>query len=172
MNDPSPWRLPAPPDARGRRFATSRFAGFDEAYGTYDHDTADLEPGKKFEIKATARLEKKPVTFDLWRDHLQGIRPLGIIPIRRDNTASGEPSSRRIRLGYCCVKAAHRGEISACCLHHQERWSASVPCLWRTGTRWANAASSSRDGGQSWLGRPNIPETATCGLGWRDAEAG
>src|SRR4051794_9028622 len=88
MNNPRPWNLPVPPDAHVQRFMR-RFEGYDRAYGTYDPDAARTEPGKvKLEIKSTARLVKEPVTFELWKKHLQGITPLGIIPIRRDNTCS------------------------------------------------------------------------------------
>ena len=88
MNNPQPWRLETPPDdALVRRFAR-RFEGFADAYGSYDPDTARPEtPDKiKVEIKSSAYTKKKPPTFDLWRKHLQGVSPLGIIPIRRDNS--------------------------------------------------------------------------------------
>ena len=65
----------------------SLFEGYDKAYGSYDAVAAmsDMRGGK-VEIKSTAFTKKKAVTLDLWRDHLMGKRPLGIIPIRDNNT--------------------------------------------------------------------------------------
>lgn len=65
-----------------------RFEGFGQAYGSYDPTAAmrDFRGGGKVEIKATAYTKRKPVTNVLWRDHLNGKTPLGIIPIRDNNT--------------------------------------------------------------------------------------
>lgn len=38
------------------------------------------------EIKATARTVRQPVTREVWLAHVAGLEPLGIIPIRDDNT--------------------------------------------------------------------------------------
>ena len=61
------------------------FAGHTAMSGT--HGTPEREPGAlKWNIKKTARTTRTPVTEDLWVQHLEGKRPLGIIPIRADNT--------------------------------------------------------------------------------------
>src|SRR5689334_9615300 len=62
-----------------------RFEGFAEAYGTYD-GTQTSETKGKVEIKQSASTKRSRVTLDLWSMHLQGARPLGIIPVRDDNT--------------------------------------------------------------------------------------
>jgi hypothetical protein len=60
-------------------------AGFAGAHGT--HGDTDSRPGSvKKEIKKTARTVRDPVTERLWDDHLEGVRPLGIITIREDST--------------------------------------------------------------------------------------
>jgi hypothetical protein len=64
------------------------FEGYHGAYGSYDAGTtgnASLRSGK-IEIKATAFTKRQPVTLKLWQDHLNGKTPLGIIPIRDNNT--------------------------------------------------------------------------------------
>lgn len=62
------------------------FEGFDGAHGT--HGKAEKNPDKsdKLEIKKTAKTVREPVTQRLWEDHITGVRPIGIIPVRRDNT--------------------------------------------------------------------------------------
>jgi hypothetical protein len=61
------------------------FAGSESHSGT--HGVPDLDPnGVKWSIKRTARTLKQPVTVALWQQHLDGKRPLGIIPIRADST--------------------------------------------------------------------------------------
>jgi hypothetical protein len=62
------------------------FEGFDSAHGTHGKTEQSIEKGGKLEIKKSARTVREPVTIDLWTDHIAGERPLGIIPIRRDNT--------------------------------------------------------------------------------------
>lgn len=60
------------------------FAGFESSSGT--HWTPELDQsGMKWAIKKTARTLKEPVTLDLWKQHLAGKRPLGIVPIREDS---------------------------------------------------------------------------------------
>lgn len=57
------------------------------AHGTY----RPPEPGDhvgKVEIKTSARTVREPVTEGLWALHLLGEQPLGIIPIREDDTCS------------------------------------------------------------------------------------
>lgn len=62
------------------------FRGFEGSHGTHGTPVANPDKGGKMEIKSTARTLREPVTRDLWRQHLEGRRPLGIIPIREDNT--------------------------------------------------------------------------------------
>jgi len=64
-----------------------RFRGFDKAYGSYNPDLAkaDIRVGK-IEIKSTAFTRRASVTLELWRAHLEGKQPLGIIPIRDNDT--------------------------------------------------------------------------------------
>ena len=62
------------------------FDGYREAHGTHGKTSRNLNKGGKLEIKKTARTVTEPVTLELWEMHLSGKRPLGIIPIRKDNT--------------------------------------------------------------------------------------
>jgi hypothetical protein len=64
------------------------FEGYDQAYGSYDHVAAAVGAmhGGKVEIKATAYTKRGLVTAEMWLDHLNGVRPLGVIPIRDNNT--------------------------------------------------------------------------------------
>lgn len=62
------------------------FEGFSGAYGTYDGTVQNDIKGGKLEIKQSARTVRSPVTQELWDDHLSGEAPLGIIPIRDNNT--------------------------------------------------------------------------------------
>lgn len=59
------------------------FGGHESAHGTHGVPVKD---GLKWEIKTTARSLREPVTAEMWEKHLAGKRPLGIIPIRSDNT--------------------------------------------------------------------------------------
>lgn len=61
------------------------FAGNTSAHGTHGKAIANGN-GAKVEIKSTARTLKEPVTAELWRQHIDGTRPLGIISIRKDGT--------------------------------------------------------------------------------------
>lgn len=64
------------------------FEGNSEGYGTYDHTKTSRNGDKngKVEIKKTADTKRGTVTVEMWQDHLDGKTPLGIIPIRSDNT--------------------------------------------------------------------------------------
>ena len=59
------------------------FEGYPEAYGTHG---ATNKKGDKREIKKTASTVRAPVTDELWGAHVRGDQPLGIIPIRADQT--------------------------------------------------------------------------------------
>lgn len=59
--------------------------GFSGAHGTYAAEDRRANSPKS-EIKRTARTVRESVTVSLWEQHLAGTRPLGIIPIRADNT--------------------------------------------------------------------------------------
>lgn len=63
------------------------FQGFEQAHGT--HGVPDRDPnGLKWNIKRTAETIRAPATKEMWRQHVAGERPLGIVPIRKDNTCS------------------------------------------------------------------------------------
>jgi hypothetical protein len=63
------------------------FEGFASMHGT--HGTPDLDPnGLKWSIKRTASTVKVPVSQDLWVRHLAGKYPLGVAPIRENDTCS------------------------------------------------------------------------------------
>lgn len=59
------------------------FAGFEAAHGTHGEPNRD---GLKWAIKSTAKTLRQKVTPELWSQHVAGKRPLGVIPIREDNT--------------------------------------------------------------------------------------
>lgn len=59
--------------------------GFSGAHGTYASEDKRANSPKS-EIKRTARTVREAVTVSLWQQHLDGTRPLGIIPIRADST--------------------------------------------------------------------------------------
>jgi hypothetical protein len=61
------------------------FSGHEDAHGTHGEPE---QKGLKWEIKSTAKTLREPVTTELWRKHLAGERPLGVIPIRWDSTCS------------------------------------------------------------------------------------
>ncbi len=62
------------------------FAGADTHHGTCDaQGTEKPVPGRKVEIKA-ARTVKSSPTPDLWERHLAGDYPLGVSPLRKDDT--------------------------------------------------------------------------------------
>jgi hypothetical protein len=63
----------------------SLFRGYERKSGT--HGVPDREPGAlKWNIKRTARWHAGPTTDEMWRQHLEGERPLGIVPIREDSS--------------------------------------------------------------------------------------
>lgn len=59
------------------------FAGAERSHGTYAEE--DAEPGGKRTIKRTATTVRSPATVALWKQHLAGAKPLGIVPIREDD---------------------------------------------------------------------------------------
>jgi hypothetical protein len=61
------------------------FAGFGASHGTHGTPYLD-ENGLKWNIKNVASTVKSPVTLDLWEQHLAGKRPLGVAPVREDDT--------------------------------------------------------------------------------------
>lgn len=61
----------------------SLFRGLERAYGTYQLDGSTKYDGKK--VGGKALTVRRPVTLQLWEDHLAGKQGLGIIPIRDDN---------------------------------------------------------------------------------------
>lgn len=73
----------APTDDAARMAAL--FAGNDGAHGTHDVPTRD---GLKWEIKSTASTVRRGPTVEMWRQHLSGARPLGVVPVRPDGTCS------------------------------------------------------------------------------------
>jgi hypothetical protein len=62
------------------------FAGNESHYGTHGEPILDPVVGVKWEIKPTASTRKGPTTLRMWEDHLAGRRPLGVVPIRDDDT--------------------------------------------------------------------------------------
>ena len=70
-------------DEAGRLMAL--FAGHGGAHGTHGAPVLNEAKGK-WEIKSTARTIHDPVSLDLWKRHLCGTRPLGVVSIREDST--------------------------------------------------------------------------------------
>lgn len=64
----------------------SLFSGFQKAYGTHGRTDQNAAKGGKLEIKKTAKTVRDEVTEEIWEQHLSGEVPLGIIPIKEDNT--------------------------------------------------------------------------------------
>lgn len=65
----------------------SLFAGNEGHYGT--HGTPDLDPnGVKWTIKRTAKTLKGPTTEAMWQAHIDGKKPLGVVPIMNNGTCS------------------------------------------------------------------------------------
>ncbi len=60
------------------------FAGHTSAYGSHG-EPEQAHGASKWEIKASAKTLRGPVNVELWRKHLLGEQPLGIIPIREDS---------------------------------------------------------------------------------------
>jgi hypothetical protein len=68
-------------DAAKRMFEL--FRGHTGGHGTYGQE--EKSPGKmKSEIKKTARTLREPPSVELWEKHLEGSRPLGIIPVNSE----------------------------------------------------------------------------------------
>lgn len=63
------------------------FRGAAGASGTHGVPVKDSN-GLKWKINTTARTLREPVTILLWEQHVAGTRPLGVVPIREDSTAS------------------------------------------------------------------------------------
>jgi hypothetical protein len=59
------------------------FAGFEDAYGTFEITDTRERDGKQ---TGKVTLNHKKLTVDTWKDHLNGKRSLGIVPIRSDST--------------------------------------------------------------------------------------
>lgn len=61
------------------------FLGCELGHGTYGSE--ERKPGRlKTEIKKSAKTLKGAATVDMWLEHLDGRRPLGVIPIRRNGS--------------------------------------------------------------------------------------
>jgi hypothetical protein len=61
------------------------FDGYSRASGT--HGMPELDPnGLKWGIKSTAKTLTKGPTLEMWKQHLAGERPLGVVPTRDDST--------------------------------------------------------------------------------------
>ncbi|MBB2674688.1 UNVERIFIED_ORG: hypothetical protein GGE44_004266 [Rhizobium esperanzae] len=62
------------------------FAGATTHHGTYRHEPTLVQPGEKISIRGSARTIREPPTPILWERHLEGAAPLGICPLRPDDT--------------------------------------------------------------------------------------
>lgn len=63
------------------------FTGNPAGHGTYVAEgSAPTRIGQKVEIKKTAQTLKTAPTADLWQQHLNGTRPLGVVPVMPDGT--------------------------------------------------------------------------------------
>lgn len=65
----------------------SLFAGAETHHGTYDAAATTQNAKGKTEIKKTALNIPQAPTVDEWQRHLDGVRPLGISPVRDDSTS-------------------------------------------------------------------------------------
>lgn len=61
------------------------FAGYRSAHGTHGVPRRDPE-SLKWAIKSTAETLREAPTLDMWQKHLDGKRPLGIIPITEESS--------------------------------------------------------------------------------------
>lgn len=61
------------------------FSGFEGAHGTHGVPVRDPN-GLKWAIKTTARTLREPATLEMWQQHVDGTRPLGVIPVRTDGS--------------------------------------------------------------------------------------
>lgn len=59
------------------------FSGYEDAFGTFEITGSRERDGKQ---TGKVTLIKRPVTDEIWKQHLAGTQSLGIIPIRADNT--------------------------------------------------------------------------------------
>ncbi|TBC94165.1 hypothetical protein ELH26_09135 [Rhizobium leguminosarum] len=57
-------------------------------HGTYKPEPTPIAPGVKVEIRSTAKTLPGAPNPELWRQHLAGEQPLGVIPIREDDTCT------------------------------------------------------------------------------------
>ncbi len=62
------------------------FSGNEVSHGTYRPPENTAPTGGKLEIKTTARTVREAATLQHWMDHVNGIKPLGIAPLREDDT--------------------------------------------------------------------------------------
>lgn len=62
------------------------FTGSEVCHGTYSPPDKSPPVGGKVEIKTTARTLREPATLLHWLDHVNGVKPLGIAPLREDGT--------------------------------------------------------------------------------------
>jgi hypothetical protein len=63
------------------------FAGLETAHGTHGPPVRSAD-GIKMGIQQTARTLREPTTEELWQEHIEGKRPLGIVPIKTDGNCA------------------------------------------------------------------------------------
>lgn len=64
------------------------FSGNDTHYGTHGEPSPEQKGGAtKWIIQPTAKTLKGAVTEKMWKEHCDGTKPLGVVPIKQDNTA-------------------------------------------------------------------------------------
>lgn len=61
------------------------FEGYADAYGTYENEEFSERKGK-LEIRGSAKTVRQRLTRELWELHIEGKKPLGVIPIRDNDT--------------------------------------------------------------------------------------
>ena len=64
------------------------FAGNETHHGTHGEPKLDELGGAKWEIKDSARTLKGPPTLAMWQAHLEGRRPLGVVPTLRNGNCT------------------------------------------------------------------------------------
>lgn len=64
------------------------FVGNDTHHGTHGEPSVDPNGGPKWVIRPTAKTIKTGPTDKHWEQHVEGKRPLGVVPITKENTAS------------------------------------------------------------------------------------
>lgn len=97
------------------------FAGHGSAHGT--HGEPESDGRGKMGIKRTARTLREPVTVDLWQQHLDGTRPLGVICIREDSTCSWGSIDYDV----------YDGDVIRICAEVDRRGLPLVPCRSKSG---------------------------------------